>query len=78
MISLLAKTFSLKVIKAVILYIDTYKQDILPVGNKKNPAKDKCNHCDHMPMLSLLGEIIVYPYFIWLKVLFRLKKQKNV
>ena len=34
-ISLLAKNFSLKVIKAVILSIDTYKQDMLSVGNEK-------------------------------------------
>ena len=32
-ISLLAKNLSLKVIKAVILSIETYKQDILSVGN---------------------------------------------
>ena len=32
-ISLLAKKFSLKVIKTVILSIDTYEQDMIEVGN---------------------------------------------
>ena len=57
MISLLAKTFSLKVIKAAILSIDTYEQHMIEVGNKnkKNKNKDRCNHCNHMSMQSLLG-----------------------
>ena len=32
--SLLAKTFSLKVIQTVILFNNTYKQDMIAVGNE--------------------------------------------
>ena len=79
-ISLLSKDFSLKLIIAVILSIGTYKQNMIEVGNENKKIKTKtygiivficpCNHC--------WGIIIVYPYFIWLKVLFGLKKQKKV
>ena len=79
-ISLLAKNLSLKVIKAVILSIETYKQDILSVGkhNKKIQSKTNgiiviiclCYHC--------WGLITVYPYFIWLKVLFGLRKKERI
>ena len=56
--SLLAKNFLLKLIQAVILSIYTHKQNIISVGNenKKNPFKEKWNHCNYMPMLSLLGK----------------------
>ena len=79
-ISLVSKHFSLKLIKEVILSIDTYKQDMIEVGNRKRKLKTNtdviiviiypCKHC--------WGLIIAYPYFILLKVLFGLKKQKNL
>ena len=40
-ISLLSKNFSLKVIKAVILSIDTYKQDMIEVGNQGKKSKQR-------------------------------------
>ena len=39
MINLLAKTFSLKVIRGVILYIDTSKKDMLEVGDENKNIK---------------------------------------
>ena len=56
-ISLLDKLFSLRLIQAVIFFIDTYEQVVLSVGNenKKNPVKGIWNHFNHIPMLSLLG-----------------------
>ena len=71
----MAKNLSLKVIKAVILYVDTYEQDILSVGNnnQKTPVKDKWNHCNNIPMLSLLVDNHRPPLFhmdksfIWLE-----------
>ena len=55
--SLLDKNVSLKVIQSVIFSINTYKKDMLVVGNdnKKIKNKDRWNYCHHMPMLSLLG-----------------------
>ena len=38
-ISLLAKTFSLKVIQAVIFSINTYKQDMITVGENNKKIK---------------------------------------
>ena len=75
MISLLTKTFSLKVTKAVILSIDTYEQDMIEVGNenKKIYKKDRWDHCNHILMQSLLGNNHRLPLFhisksfIWLE-----------
>ena len=55
-ISLLSKEISLKVTKGVILSINTYKQDMIEVGNKgKKKIEDGWNYCNNMPMLSLFG-----------------------
>ena len=64
-ISLLAKTFSLKVIKAVILSIETYKQDMIEVGseNKKIENLDIWNHFKNMPIQSLFGPNHHLPLF---------------
>ena len=72
--SLLDKNSSLKVIQAVLLSIDIYEQDILSVDNENKTInnEDKWNHCNHMPMLSLLGGNHCLPLFhmakrfIWL------------
>ena len=63
--SLLAKTFSLKLIQAVIFSIDTYKQDIISVGNKKQ-IQSKINGIIVIicPCYHYLSKIIVYSYFI--------------
>ena len=72
-ISLLAKQFSLKVTQAVIFSINTYKQDIITVGNKNQKKfKDRWNYCNNIPMLSLFGANHRLPlfhmakHFIWL------------
>ena len=75
-ISLLAKHFSLKIIKAVILFIDTYKQDLISVGNKNKRIqnKDKWNHLNHTPIQLLLGANHRLPLFhidkssIWIEL----------
>ena len=76
--SLLAKTFSLKLIQAVIFSIDTYEQDIISVGNKKK-IQSTINGIIVIicPCYHSLGKIIVYSYFIWVNVLFGLMKQKT-
>ena len=38
---MLAKKILLKVIQAVILYIDTYEQDIISVGNENKKIQSK-------------------------------------
>ena len=50
-ISLLAKYFLLKVIKAVILYIDTYVKDMIEVENENKNIKNKYkwSHCNNVP-----------------------------
>ena len=55
----------LKDIQVVISYIDTYEQDILSVGNENQKilVKEKWNHCNHMPMISLLGTNRRLPLF---------------
>ena len=72
MIRLLAKTFSLKVIQAVIFSIKTYKKYMIVVGNEKiNKNKDIWNYCHRIPMLPLLGDNHLLPllhmpkHFIW-------------
>ena len=40
-ISLLAKKFSLRVLKSVILSIDTYKQDLIEVGNDNQKQSEQ-------------------------------------
>ena len=40
-ISILAKTISFKVIKAVILFIDTYKEDSIEVGKEEKNSKQR-------------------------------------
>ena len=79
-ISLLAKKLSLKVTKAVILSIDTYKRDMIAVGNYNRKIKTKKNGIVSIicPCNNCWGLIIVFPYYVWLKVLFGLKKQKNL
>ena len=54
---MLAKTFSLKVIQAVIFSINTYGKYMIAVRNenKKSKNKDRWNYCHHMPILPLLG-----------------------
>ena len=51
--SLSAKNFMLKVTQAVIFSINTYRQDMIAVGNKNNKLKnkDRWNYCLHMSML---------------------------
>ena len=76
---MLAKTISLKVTQVVIFSINTYEQYMIAVGNKNKNLKTntygiifiicRCYHC--------WGQIIIYPYFIWINVLFGLMK-KNV
>ena len=45
-----------KLIKAFILSIDTYEQDMIAVGyQKKNQNQDEWNHLNNMPRQSLLG-----------------------
>ena len=69
--SLLAKTFSLKVIQEVAVSNNIYEQDMISVGNK-NRKKYRWNHFNHIPILSLLGENCRLPLFhmdkgfIWL------------
>ena len=46
-------------------------------SNKTTENKDIWNHYNQIPTKSWLGLIIVYPYFIWLKVLFCLKEKKK-
>ena len=72
MISLLAKNFSLKVIKSVLLSIDTYEQDLIAVGYQKKKIKTITNGIISIicPCNHSWGIIIVHPYYIWLKVLF--------
>ena len=62
---MLAKKISLKLIQSAISSIDTYKQDIISVGNenKKIAVKDRWNYCNHMPMISLLGANHCLPLF---------------
>ena len=48
--SLFAKYFSLKLIKSVIFYINTYEQEMIAVGNKNQKNKDIWNNFHHMPM----------------------------
>ena len=49
---MVAKHFLVEVIKSVILSIDTYKQDMIEVGNENQKIrnKDRWNHCNHIPM----------------------------
>ena len=51
--------------QAVILSIDTCKQDIISVGNKnkKITVKYKWNHCNNMHIISLLGGNHCLPLF---------------
>ena len=51
--SLLAKKFSLEVIKAVIFFNKTYKKNMIAVGNKnkESKSKERWNYCNHIPML---------------------------
>ena len=71
---------SLKVIQAVIFSINTYKQDMIVVGNDNKKLKTKTDNFIFIVCLyyHFWGEIIVYPYFIWINVLFGLMKQNNV
>ena len=80
MIFLLDKTFSLKVIQAVISSIDTYKQDIISVvnENQKNTVKENGIIVIICPCFHCWRKIFIYPYFIHLKGFFGLNKQKNV
>ena len=80
MSSLLAKTFSLKLIQVVIFYIDTYEQDMIAVvnDNKTNQSKIDGIIVKLYPCYHCWGEIIVYFFFIWLNVLFGLINQRNV
>ena len=54
---MLAKTFLLKVIQAVIFSINTDEKYMISVGNenKKIRNEDRCNYCHHMPMLPVVG-----------------------
>ena len=68
---MLAKHLSLKVIKVVILFIDTYKQDMIEVGNWKKTLTNGIIF-NHIPMQSLLGVSHCVPLFymareIWLE-----------
>ena len=62
------------------LSIDTYNIYILAFGyhNEKNQNKDKWNHFNHMPNRSLLGAYHSLPLSDMAKVIFGLKKEKNV
>ena len=61
---MLSKTFLLKLIQAVLFSINNYKQYTIEVGNEKNiKNKDIWDYCNHMPMLSLLGENHRLPLF---------------
>ena len=55
----------LKVIQAVISLIYTNEQEILSVGNEKQkiPVKYIWNHCNQMPLHSLLGKNHRLPLF---------------
>ena len=77
---MLAINFSLKVIQEVVFYINTFKQDMIAVGNENQKNKTKI---DGIIVIICLyyhcwGIIIVYRYYIWINVLFGLKKQVNV
>ena len=63
--SLLAKSFYLKVTQAVIFSINTYKEDMIAVGNenKINKNVNRCNYRHHMPMLLLLVSYHHLPLF---------------
>ena len=55
---LLDKNVLLKFIQAVIFSINTYKQDMISVGNENKTIKnkDRWNYFHHMPILPLLGD----------------------
>ena len=44
---------------------------------EKNPVKDKWNHCNHMPMLPLLGENRLLPLFHMAKSFIWLEEKKE-
>ena len=72
--SLSAKNFMLKVTQAVIFSINTYRQDMIAVGNKNNKLKTKTDGIIVFICLcyNCWKRIIVYHYFIWINVLFGL------
>ena len=76
-IHLLAKIFSLKFIQEVIFSINTYEQDMIAVDNENKRLKIKTDWIIVIICLcyQCWGIIIVYHYYIWLNVLFRLMKQ---
>ena len=77
---LLAIKFLLKVIQAIVISVNTHGQKMTEIGNKNIYfyKKDKWNYYHHFPIFHFWGIIIVYYYYIWLKVLFGLKKQVDV
>ena len=76
---MLAKNIALKVTKAVIISIDTCKQDMIEVGNenKKNKNEDRWNHCNHMPMKLLLGTNHLLPLFHMSKLFIWIEETKE-
>ena len=79
MSSLLAKTISLKVIQAVILFINTYEQDMIAVENENQKMKTKTDGIIFIICLfyHCWGIIIVYPYFIWINVFIWINETKQ-
>ena len=77
--SLLAKNFSLKLIQAVNFSINTYKKDMIEFGNENKKIKENTDGIIVIICLccNCLGKVIVYPYFLWLKVFFGFLKQKT-
>ena len=75
---MLAKTFSFKVIQAVIFSINIYEQDMIAVGNENKKIKRiyRWDYFHLMPMLPLLGANRHLPLLHMAKRLFGLKKQK--
>ena len=74
----MAKKILLKLIKADILSIDTYEQDMIEFvnDNKKFQNKYIWNHFKHIPMQSLLGANHSLPLFHMAKTIIWLEEKK--
>ena len=54
---LLAIIFPLEVIQSIIIFVKTYEQKMIEIGNENEKIKNKyrCIYFHHMPILPLLG-----------------------
>ena len=74
---LLAINFLLKFIQSTIISINTHKQKMIEIGNKTKKIRNKINGTIVIIFLycRCWGLIMIYRYYIGLKVLFVLKEQ---